>query len=111
MSSIDLCFFGIHSRGFDARHSTRWLDTLIGALAERPEVKNLTAVSNNAGSGDNGLGELLCFLHPRIPEHHVDMPCHVQGKLLRSGQIGKMIASYIGGCVAWPSLVLGIGAY
>lgn len=35
------------------------LDTLIGALAERPEVKNLTAVSNNAGSGDNGLGQSL----------------------------------------------------
>ncbi|KZV69458.1 3-oxoacid CoA-transferase [Peniophora sp. CONT] len=49
-------------------------DTLIGALARRPEVKGLTAVSNNAGSGMNGLG-----------------------RLLHSGQIEKMIASYIGG--------------
>jgi hypothetical protein len=31
-------------------------DTLIGALARRKEVKNLTAVSNNAGSGEYGLG-------------------------------------------------------
>ena len=35
------------------------LDTLIGALAKRPEVKGLTAVSNNAGSGMNGLGAYL----------------------------------------------------
>ena len=31
-------------------------DTLIGALAKRTDVKNLTAVSNNAGSGEHGLG-------------------------------------------------------
>lgn len=31
-------------------------DTLIGALAKRKDVKNLTAVSNNAGSGEHGLG-------------------------------------------------------
>lgn len=31
-------------------------DTLIGALAKRKDVKNLTAVSNNAGSGEYGLG-------------------------------------------------------
>ncbi|KAM0746248.1 succinyl-CoA:3-ketoacid-coenzyme A transferase [Meredithblackwellia eburnea MCA 4105] len=48
-------------------------DTLIGALAKRPEVKNLTAVSNNAGVGHFGLGALL-----------------------HSGQISKMVSSYIG---------------
>lgn len=49
-------------------------DTLIGALAKRPEITNLTAVSNNCGVGELGLG-----------------------KLIFSGQISKMIASYIGG--------------
>jgi acyl CoA:acetate/3-ketoacid CoA transferase alpha subunit len=32
------------------------LDTLLGALANRKDVKNLTGVSNNAGAGDSGLG-------------------------------------------------------
>lgn len=49
-------------------------DTLIQALAKRKDVNNLTGVSNNAGVGDKGLGLLLS-----------------------SGQISKMIASYIGG--------------
>jgi acyl CoA:acetate/3-ketoacid CoA transferase alpha subunit len=31
-------------------------DTLIGALAKRNDIKNLTAVSNNAGAGEHGLG-------------------------------------------------------
>jgi hypothetical protein len=35
----------------------RLVDTLIGALSKRPEVKNLTCVSNNAGVGKFGLGE------------------------------------------------------
>lgn len=48
-------------------------DTLIQALARRPDVKGLTAVSNNAGVGERGLG-----------------------KLLHTGQISKMICSYIG---------------
>jgi 3-oxoacid CoA-transferase len=48
-------------------------DTLIGALSKRPEVQNLTCVSNNAGVGKFGLGALL-----------------------HSGQISKMISSYIG---------------
>ncbi|EIN07523.1 3-oxoacid CoA-transferase [Punctularia strigosozonata HHB-11173 SS5] len=58
-------------------------DTLIGALSKRPEVKNLTAVSNNAGSGEKGLG-----------------------KLLYNGQIGKMMASYIGGNKYFEGLYL-----
>ena len=33
------------------------LDTLINALAERKDVQKLTAVSNNVGSGERGLGE------------------------------------------------------
>src|ERR1700761_34227 len=32
-------------------------DTLIQAIAKRPEIQNLTAVSNNAGVGERGLGE------------------------------------------------------
>ena len=32
-------------------------NTLIQALAKRPEVTKLTGVSNNAGVGDKGLGE------------------------------------------------------
>jgi len=31
-------------------------DTLLGALVKREDVNMLTAVSNNAGSGDSGLG-------------------------------------------------------
>lgn len=31
-------------------------DTLIHALAKRSEVTNITAVSNNAGVGERGLG-------------------------------------------------------
>ncbi|KAE8216636.1 hypothetical protein CF327_g289 [Tilletia walkeri] len=48
-------------------------DTLIGAIARNPSINNLTCVSNNAGSGDKGLG-----------------------KLLNTRQIGKMISSFIG---------------
>ncbi|SGY13607.1 BQ5605_C010g05911 [Microbotryum silenes-dioicae] len=48
-------------------------DTLIGALSKRPEVKNLTCVSNNAGVDKLGLGILL-----------------------HSGQIDRMISSYLG---------------
>ncbi|THH20689.1 hypothetical protein EW146_g713 [Bondarzewia mesenterica] len=58
-------------------------DTLIGALTKRPEVNDLTAVSNNCGAGENGLG-----------------------KLLHSGQIDKMVASYIGGNKHFESLYL-----
>ncbi|GEM08034.1 succinyl-CoA:3-ketoacid-coenzyme A transferase [Rhodotorula toruloides] len=58
-------------------------DTLIGALAKRPEVKNLTCVSNNAGVGKMGLGALL-----------------------HSGQISKMISSYLGANKHFESLYL-----
>ncbi|EIN07522.1 3-oxoacid CoA-transferase [Punctularia strigosozonata HHB-11173 SS5] len=49
-------------------------ETLITALAKKPEIKGLTAVSNNAGLGDLGLA-----------------------KLLRSGQLDKLMISYLGG--------------
>ena len=39
-----------------AQTRTHTTDTLIGALAARGDVRNLTAVSNNAGSGLHGLG-------------------------------------------------------
>lgn len=45
---------------------TEFADTLICALAARPEVKNLTAVSNNAGVGQFGLGTRL-FLLEHVP--------------------------------------------
>lgn len=48
-------------------------DTLIDTVLTKPEIKGLTAVSNNAGTDKSGLG-----------------------KLLKSGQITKMISSYIG---------------
>lgn len=49
-------------------------ETLIGAISRQPQIKNLTVVSNNAGTGEAGLG-----------------------KLLKSRQINKMISSFIGG--------------
>ncbi|KZT11308.1 3-oxoacid CoA-transferase [Laetiporus sulphureus 93-53] len=58
-------------------------DTLIGALAKRKDVTKLTAVSNNAGSGELGLG-----------------------KLLHTGQIDKMMASYLGNNKHFESLYL-----
>lgn len=48
-------------------------NTLINALRDRPDLTNLTVVSNNAGMPGVGLGQLL-----------------------ETKQIGKMIASYIG---------------
>jgi len=36
-------------------------DTLMSALVKRPEVQNLTGVSNNCGTNDSGLG--LSFFH------------------------------------------------
>jgi 3-oxoacid CoA-transferase len=48
-------------------------DTLIQALAQRPQVNNLTIISNNAGLDKSGLGLLL-----------------------HSRQISKLIGSYIG---------------
>ncbi|CDU22733.1 probable Succinyl-CoA:3-ketoacid-coenzyme A transferase, mitochondrial precursor [Sporisorium scitamineum] len=49
-------------------------ETLIKAISRHPHIKDLTVVSNNAGTGDLGLG-----------------------KLLKSKQIHKMISSFIGG--------------
>ncbi|KAF4336959.1 succinyl-:3-ketoacid-coenzyme A transferase mitochondrial precursor [Fusarium beomiforme] len=48
-------------------------DSLINEVLNKPDVTGLTAVSNNAGTDNFGLG-----------------------KLLKSRQVGKMIASYIG---------------
>ncbi|KAL4075395.1 hypothetical protein V8B97DRAFT_1867446 [Scleroderma yunnanense] len=58
-------------------------DTLLGALVKRKDVNMLTAVSNNAGSKDSGLG-----------------------KLLNSKQVDKIIASYPGGNKAFEALYL-----
>ncbi|KAF3763789.1 3-oxoacid CoA-transferase [Cryphonectria parasitica EP155] len=48
-------------------------DTLINEVLEKPDIKGLTAVSNNAGTDSSGLGQLL-----------------------KTKQVSKMIASYIG---------------
>ncbi|KAF9017233.1 nagb/rpia/CoA transferase-like protein, partial [Hymenopellis radicata] len=58
-------------------------DTLLGALAKRSEVQDLTGVSNNAGAGDSGLG-----------------------KLINTKQLGKIVASYPGGNKAFEALYL-----
>ncbi|KAF8522262.1 3-oxoacid CoA-transferase [Hysterangium stoloniferum] len=58
-------------------------DTLIQALSRRKDVQKLTAVSNNAGVGNLGLG---CLLSTR--------------------QIDKMISSYIGGNKQFESMYL-----
>ncbi|KAK9311936.1 3-oxoacid CoA-transferase [Lipomyces starkeyi] len=58
-------------------------DTLIDALKERSEVQHITAVSNNAGTANSGLS-----------------------KLLESGQVTKMIASYIGSNKIFEQLYL-----
>ncbi|KAM4057951.1 coenzyme A transferase domain-containing protein [Hirsutella rhossiliensis] len=48
-------------------------DTLIDEVLGKPDIKGLTAVSNNAGTDNSGLG-----------------------KLLKTKQVKKMVASYIG---------------
>lgn len=58
-------------------------DTLIDEVLKKPEITGLTAVSNNAGTDNSGLG-----------------------KLLRSKQIKKMIASYIGENKTFESMYL-----
>ncbi|KAK9454509.1 3-oxoacid coa-transferase [Dipodascopsis uninucleata] len=58
-------------------------ETLIDALKNKASVKNITAVSNNAGTEDSGLS-----------------------KLLTSGQVSKMIASYIGGNKVFEAMYL-----
>lgn len=59
------------------------LDTLINAVKDLPYINNITAVSNNAGTANSGLS-----------------------KLLESGQISKMVASYIGGNKVFEKLYL-----
>ncbi|KAF8326861.1 succinyl-CoA:3-ketoacid-coenzyme A transferase subunit B [Cantharellus anzutake] len=58
-------------------------DTLIQAVSRRPDLQNLTAVSNNAGVGNRGLGLLL-----------------------ESGQLSKVICSYIGANKAFANMYL-----
>ncbi|KAM9930845.1 hypothetical protein OXX59_000259 [Metschnikowia pulcherrima] len=58
-------------------------DTLINGLKERSDIQNLTAVSNNAGLDGRGLSQLLV-----------------------TGQITKMVSSYIGGNRTFEKLYL-----
>ena len=62
-------------------------NTLINALRDKPAIRNLTIVSNNAGMDGVGLGwktisTLLSLIYI--------------GQLLDTGQIGRMICSFIG---------------
>jgi len=43
-------------------------EMLLRAVSNWPEVRNLTAVSNNAGLGDHGLGTLICILCRRVDD-------------------------------------------
>lgn len=70
-------------------------DTLIQALSRRKDVQTLTAVSNNAGVGERGLGSTSTAFHS-AHAHDALLP----GLLLSTRQIDKMIASYIGGLAA-----------
>ena len=65
-------------------------DTLLGALAKREDVKDLVAVSNNAGGGDSGLGELLKYV---IVKQYLTT---TEDKLINTNQLSKIIASYPG---------------
>lgn len=58
-------------------------DTIINALKEKSDITNITAVSNNAGLDGRGLSQLLV-----------------------TGQITKMISSYIGGNRTFENLYL-----
>ncbi|CAG9991403.1 unnamed protein product [Clonostachys byssicola] len=58
-------------------------DTLIDEIINKPEIQGLTAVSNNAGTDGHGLG-----------------------KLLKTKQVKKMIASYIGENKTFESMYL-----
>lgn len=58
-------------------------DTLINAILKKPEINNLTAVSNNAGLEGRGLSQLLSL-----------------------GQITKMVSLYIGGNRAFEKMYL-----
>lgn len=58
-------------------------DTLINELVKSPSISNITAVSNNAGIDGCGLSQLLV-----------------------TGQISKMIASYIGGNKTFEQMYL-----
>jgi 3-oxoacid CoA-transferase len=58
-------------------------DTLINAIRDRPDKKGFTAVSNNAGTDGGGLGQLL-----------------------KTKQVSKMIASYVGENKTFESMYL-----
>ncbi|KAK9452825.1 hypothetical protein V1511DRAFT_526605 [Dipodascopsis uninucleata] len=62
---------------------TNLLDTLIDAMSKKSDIINIVAVSNNAGTETTGLS-----------------------KLLKNGQISKMISSYIGGNKLFERLYL-----
>lgn len=70
-------------------------DTLIDALSKRRDVGSLTAVSNNVGSGELGLGMHRPSSFSIAALRTDTLSC--TGKLLHSGHLDKMMASYIGG--------------
>ena len=78
-------------------------DSLIKALSKRPEVKDLTAVSNNAGVGERGLGSCPIFPSSLFGQ---PKPPHFLGLLLHTSQLSRVICSYIGANKHFESLYL-----
>ncbi|KIO32297.1 hypothetical protein M407DRAFT_215215 [Tulasnella calospora MUT 4182] len=62
---------------------------LFGLL--RSDITGLTAASNNAGLGEKGLGEQVVLRGPGVPLTKV-----LLGKLIHTGQLSKVVCSYIG---------------
>ena len=68
-------------------------ETLLKALAKRKDVKDIVAVSNNAGAGEHGLGT-----NGRSSKHNTLLTlrtCLV--RLIKAGQLKQLMISYLGG--------------
>lgn len=70
--------------------------TLINAIAQSEDIRQLTVVSNNAGMPGVGLGTLIVHVFQGHVSGWSLIADVSAGKLLETKQIGKMIASYIG---------------
>lgn len=70
-------------------------ETLIKALSQRTDVKDIVAVSNNAGAKDLGLGMTPLYLHGELPCLPVSAV-----RLIQSQQLDRLMISYLGGYVS-----------
>ncbi|RKO91070.1 hypothetical protein BDK51DRAFT_35123 [Blyttiomyces helicus] len=79
-------------------------ENLIAQLKKKPEVKDLTVVSNNAGYGGGGVFEVwseakstMRFgVHPLNASPHHSVDDFGLGLLLQTRQVKRMISSYVG---------------